>query len=79
MAVAIGVGVALLELDRDHCHVRSEMSPSGSFRVASNTVPTCGCFHDKATVPGSSTSLTLMVTVILSLAPDGSVAITFTV
>ena len=38
-----------------------------------------GCVDDSVTVPSSSTLPTVMVTVMVSSAPEGSVAVTVTV
>ena len=46
--------------------------------VAVNAVPTCGAVELKLTAPASSALVTLMVTVMLAVSLDGSVAVTVT-
>ena len=62
-----------------HCHVTLVMGMSGSVTVAIISVPTLGSITDSVTVPISSTSVTLMVTMTVALRPDGSFAVTSTV
>ena len=55
------------------------MPPSGSVTVAVNGTRALGWEEDRETSPGSSTSLTVMVTVIEADALEGSLAVTATV
>ena len=53
-------------LRRDHCHDSPDTEPSGSLRDAMRATAACGKLWLSVTVPGSSTSLTLMVTSMVS-------------
>jgi hypothetical protein len=50
------------------------MLPSGSLNIAVSVVPTSGCSGDKVTIPSSSTFSIVMVTVMVSRSPEGSLA-----
>ena len=62
-----------------HDQVTLPLTPSGSSSAAVSSIATWGCVDDSVTVPASSTLSTVMVTVMLSSAPDGSAAVTITV
>ena len=68
----------------DHCHIPPVTPPSGSTTSPVIVSPTCGAIvrasapAHRVTIPGSSTLVTVMVTVIMSLALSGSVAVTMT-
>ena len=50
-------------MDLDHCHISALVIPSGSDdRVAITSSPTRGLMLDRATMPGSSTLVTVTVT-----------------
>ena len=66
-------------LELDHCHRWLATPPSGSVRLAVKLAPTRGWVEDRVTAPGSSTSLTVMVTVMEAVALEGSRAVTITV
>ena len=66
-------------LDDDHIQVVDATAPSGSVSAAVSGDSVWGCVVDSVTVPASSMLSTEMVTVMLSLSPDGSVAVTVTV
>ena len=69
-----------LELSpRDHCQIWPVMPPSGSVRVAVSDTPSCGWDADRDTLPGSSTLVTLMVTVTVPVSPSSLVAVSVTV
>ena len=61
-----------------HCQVAELMLPSGSDSVAASSVPAWGCAVGSVTVPASSTSSILMMTVIVARRLPGSVAVTVT-
>ena len=71
MVVKLPVEVA----DQDQLQVSLVMPPSGSLRVAVRGSPTTGVGWDRLTVPASLTLVTVMVTSISSVPPEGSVAV----
>ena len=62
--------------ERRQVHVSPETLLSGSSKVAVTGVPTCGWSVDRVIVPSSFKLLTLIVTLMRSVADEGSVAVT---
>ena len=62
--------------DRSHCQVTYPESLSGSRRVATSVLSTCGCCDERVTLPNSSRFLTVMVSARVATASPGSVAVT---
>ena len=59
-----------------HDQVTLPLTSSGSSRVAVSRISSTGCSDDSVTVPASSMLLTVMVTVMVSVPPAVSVAVT---
>ena len=61
-----------------HCHLRLDMLPSGSVRLAVTAIPTRGCVLDRVTTPSSSSFVTVTFTSFMPRLPLASVACTVT-
>ena len=82
--MSIQLFISAVSMVLDHCQVSPVTPPSGSITAPVIVSPTCGAIvrasapAHRVTSPISSTLVTVMVTVIMSLALSGSVAVTMT-